>query len=56
MVRVSRVDNRAFAPFTRRRQVEHGARTAHEGFRGDREDVPAGFPVRHPAEALQRSV
>jgi hypothetical protein len=52
--RVCAADNGAISPFVQRCQAEYAARTSHESLGGDRQEVPAGFPVRPPTEALQR--
>jgi hypothetical protein len=39
----ARVQSPAFSPFIRRRQVEHGARTPHEGVRGTARRCQRGF-------------
>jgi hypothetical protein len=47
----------ALSPFVQSRQIEHGLRTTEDdkGFSRDGEDVSARLPLRHPAEAVQRS-
>jgi hypothetical protein len=51
---VGRAGDAAISPIVRRCQAEYAARTSHEGLGGDRQEIPAGLPVGHPAEALQR--
>lgn len=54
-IRVCSADNAALLPFLRCHHVEYASPTSHEGIGGDGKDVPAGLPVRPPAEPLQRN-
>jgi hypothetical protein len=55
VVRFGDAVNLAFSPLVQSRQADHRPRTTEEGFGRDGEDVPARLPIRHPAEAVQRS-
>ncbi|MDT5229504.1 MAG: hypothetical protein QOJ56_31 [Mycobacterium sp.] len=55
VVGIGSADNAAISPSVERCQAEYAARTSHESLGRDRQEVPAGLPVRPPAEAFQRS-